>query len=294
MKSIAKRIFTVALSLLMMLGCFFAVACEDIKKIEITFNVYDFEEKEVEEKVITVKLYRHLAKETVDSVIKNVSEKSYYDGVTPYIITGIDKGELGGEAYVNQILLGDLIYENGSFKQNEISVDFVKGEFTAGGVEGSNLKNEEGSIGLWRNKTVNESYINNGSADTGKATLYMPTSSITSRDGYFCVFGKFDLEKEENVETWSIIKNTVDSASNREEYVIYYTGEYNTSSSVKNNGLEFHCIPIDEYEEMDKTNVFMPSGNEFYSYFPTTISAAFYLDGVVKIPAVSVKSVKVI
>ncbi|MBO5927500.1 MAG: hypothetical protein J6Q32_01430 [Clostridia bacterium] len=297
MKSFVKKFFSIFAVMLMAICCFSFTACADIKKIEVNFSVYNFVEEELEERTFTIKLYRHLAPKTVDSIIENVANKSYYNGVTAYILSNIER-EDSSEGYASQIMLGDLIFdvEKQTYVQNPISVDFVHGEFEANGVKGSDLKNIVGSVGLWRTKSVNETYTNNKSANTGKATMYMPTETLSSRNGYFCVFGTFDTSKESVSDSWDLIRTSINISEYRTNYVVYYTGEYNADDSVLNNGLTFNCVTETEYNQMsasEKEKIFKPEGEEYACYFPSTIRASFYEENGVKKPAVTIKSITI-
>lgn len=304
MKRFAKKLFSILISLVLLVCCFSFVACEDIKKIEVTFSVYNGETEELEDKSFTIKLYRHLAPKTVDSILNNVKNKSYYDGVAVYVISGVEKTKgdvnFADGSYKSVLMMGDLIYneQESTFTQNPIEVDFVHGEFKANGVEGSNLECEAGSVGLWRDKRANDVYSDNFRANTGKATWFMPTNEgLSHYKDYYCVFGTFDINKESVSKDWDLISTSATSSDLQKEFVIYYTGEYSKDDSLKNNGLQFNCVPFEEYEEMNKDGVFMPDPDpdedQSYSYYPTKISLSTYSkEGVVK-PAITLKSVKI-
>lgn len=235
-------------------------ACEDIKKVEITVSVYDISNSKQVEKTFTVDFYRHLADDTTDAILSYVKE-GYYDGLPFYKFAS---------ANTSQIMLGDIKLDGNAVKLHD--ADYVKnidGEFNAAGVVGSDLKNVEGSLGLWRTWFESGAYNKNSDAafNSGRATLYMPTSEITGYDGYFCVFGKIDLEDTDTKEAFALIKAVLANSDYYTSYTVYYTGEYGISGET----LEYHCEPTEDYKEKteDETfanNVFKAKGEQFVCF----------------------------
>lgn len=256
MKRLIKTVCAM-LSLTLLAGATLSLAaCEDIKKVEVIVAVYDIDSGKQVEKTVEVSLYRHLADDTVDA-IKSYVENGFYDGLSFYKFADSD---------TNRIMIGNLKAENGTVNLHDADyVKNVEGEFNAAGVVGSDLKNTEGSIGLWRTWFENGGYNKNSDAafSSGRATLYMPTSDISAYDGYFCVFGKFDLEDSETKEAVSLIKAVLGSSDYSTSYTVYYTGEY--------GNLTYHCDLTSEYEEKIKdetfaNSVFNAKGEQFVSY----------------------------
>ncbi len=263
MKSI-RKIFASLLALVLLLtACLLFTACEDIKTLELTVSVYDVDSQKTEDKTLKIDLYRHLAPNTVDAIISYVKE-GYYNDTFFYI----------DESNGSQLMLGDLKFNDGDKKivQNVDAEGKLKnainGDFEMNNVKGSNLTNIEGSVGLWRDWFVKNDYkTSDDSRNSGRATWYMPTSNLTANyDGWFCVFGQFDLENEDNSETWADIKNLLATETYYEEYTIYYTGEYNAEGSVTNNGLTFNCDTSVNYESVDEKTVFTPEGEQLAGY----------------------------
>ncbi len=258
MKRFSKTV-VILLALLMSLSiCVFGAGCEDIKTLNVKVSVYDIDNSKFTEKEFEIELYRHLAPETVDAIIGYVKEGYYNDA-----IFYVDKN------YDNQIMLGDLTYNNGTVTQKE-SKSQVIGEFDLAGVKGSDLTNTLGSVGLWRSFRAKGSYANSTCLDTGRQTIYFPLSDISSYNGNFCVFGKFD----EDDEVFNMIQNVFDNSDYYESYMIFYSGEYDKDDSVKNNGLTFNCIKKADYDvlddgDKDALNIFNPEeyeGNAYAEY----------------------------
>ena len=282
MKRFIKKIVNIVAVIMICVFCFSFVACgEDLKRIEVTFSIYNASEDTVEDKTLTIDLYRHLAPKTVDYILENINN-GYYEGTVPYFI---------GSA-TNSIMLGDLKFNNGLFEQNTF-VKTIEGEFDIGGTTGSNLKSKAGSIGIWRTWGANEQQTSSNSAHTGRATWYIPTEEMTGLMGNFCVFAQFDLTDEDNSETYSLIKTYLTDSSLTQSFAIYYTGEYNSDNDVKNNGLEFHCLTLEDYENMsDKSDVFEPEGEQYICYEMSEIVSAFYDSNNLK-PYITVKTITI-
>jgi cyclophilin family peptidyl-prolyl cis-trans isomerase len=276
----------------MVLGaCLGLTACEDIKKLEITVSVYDADESAVVDKTLTVDLYRHLAPETVDHIINECVNKGYYNDAIFYKFA---------DTQTNPVMMGDLLYKDGAVKQNDsVQVPTVKkGEFTNGGTIGSNLLHKEGSVSLWRTWMAQDgSYNTNGSVKTGRGTWMMPTSSIIGYDDWFCVFAQINLEDQTNSDTWNAIKSIFSDSENYDEYVIYYTGEYDANGSLLNNhGLIFNCVEETAFEELEleEGDYFSAEGGEFVCYNKTTVKIPFVtVNNTVQLGA-KIKSVKLI
>lgn len=259
MKRFSKTLCLI-LSFAMLLGaCFSLAACEDIKKIEITVSVYDISNNKQTEKTITLELYRHLAPDTVDA-IKEYVNKGFYDGLPFYKFAS---------SYSNQIMFGDYELSDGAVTIHD--ADYVKkidGEFEKAGVVGSDLVNEDGSVGLWHTWYERDGYTGNNDAakNSGKATIYMPTQNISGYNGYFCVFGKIAAD-DETAEAISLIKSVLSNYEYYTEYTVYYTGEYGENGET----LEFHCDLTGDYEEKTEDedfsdSVFKAEGEQFVCF----------------------------
>lgn len=293
MKRFSKIFVNILAVIMVMVSCSFLVACEDIKVLEVKVNVYNTTDKVMEEKTLKVDLYRHLAPTTVDTISKYAQE-GYYNDSFFYV----------SASQTSVILLGDLKFNGEKKVEQNLDVntnklkDTINGEFAKNNVIGSNLKNAEGSIGLWRTWSANGNFnVSDNTRNSGRSTWYMPTSDISSsHDGWFCVFGQFDMGTEsESYETYNQIKNLLNNTEYYENYVIYYTGEYNEDDSVLNNGLTFNCVAESEFEDVDEEDVFTPEGNQYACYNKLTIRVPLVNKGnkTEKSLAVSIKSISV-
>ncbi len=271
------KLFINLLAIMMCIVCCFSfVGCrEDIKTIELQISVYDYDDdKEYEDVTLTVELYRHLAPQTVDAIIKYV-EEGYYDNAIFY----------KDASYSSQIMLGDLLIDGEDLAQNAIKPQ-LEGEFEKGAVTGSNLVNNKGYIGLWRTwcaqDNQNAKYAASNGFNSGRATWYIPTAENVEFNGYFCVFATIDLEDEANTDALSYISEAVDN--NAEQYVIYYTGEYDATKVNENYGLTFNSMLKSEFDklssdEIEELEIFEAEGSEYVEYNQKTISVATFTDG---------------
>lgn len=287
MNSIKKILVNIIALMLVVVSCFAMTACtgEDIVQVELTISVYnygeDLEDETDDEGVETVKLnvdlYRHLAPNTVKQIL-NYIKAGYYNETVFYKIDG------GENNFPGQIMLGDLKADANGVTQNDI-MPTIKGEFEHGGVTGSNLTAKKGSIGLWRNwyGWNDQSYdVSNDSMHTGRATWFMPTKTQSDYNGWFCIFAQFDTSSD----AYELIETALDE--NKEEYVIYYTGEY-TADNNNNNGLTFNCVPADEYDVEAIDGLFEAEDDQLTCYNPYTVQIPVDAKGNVTAKVTSVK-----
>ncbi len=240
-----KKLFISAVAIILSLVCVFGLtACgEDIDEVNIKVALYNFEDEEIDNYNFEIELYRHLAPKTVDAISKYLSQ-GYYNGAVFY-----------KQADKNQIMIGDLKYdpnlsENEGFYLNDKKPNLA-GEFEHGGTIGSNLKAKKGSIGLWRTWSAQDSNYNQGSTgyNTGSATWFIPNYESTNYDGWFCIFAQYDAEKTENKNMLEALNKLFASETYYESYTIYYTGDYGTNG----DGLTFHCVKTDDFNENDES-----------------------------------------
>lgn len=281
-----KKLFVNAIAVMLMLSaCLGLSACQaDIRKIELDIRVYNYEEEgQFENVTLTVALYRHLAPKTVDAILGYVKD-GYYDNTVFYKFTD--------SKYDDQIMIGDIVVKDGEIDNNAIKPQ-LPGEFEKGGTIGSNLINVEGAVGLWRTwyDWNNETYkLSGDSMKTGRATWYMPTSTISSYNDYFCIFALIDLQNENNSEAWELIQAAL--TENTEEYTVYYTGEYNANDADANDGhgLTFNCETSAAFEEKEESlNVFETQGSNQLTCYNKYEIAIPEVDGVCAATIVSAK-----
>lgn len=248
MKKLFKRVLNVFLCLAVIGVSASFAACEDIKTLEITVQVYNYTdsafyaEKDV---TMTVSLYRHLAPKTVDYVIEK-AKAGYYDDTVFYKLA----------EYSSQIMVGDLKFDGTAVTQNLLSgklPEEVYGEFERNGTTGSNLVSAKGSIGMWHGfyaSAGTSTYKTTSKAmDSGRGTLFMPTSVLSAYDGYFCVFATFDTTNEANMNALDAITIALSSSDNYTPYVIFYTGEYDAEKPTENYGLTFNAVLKEVFDE---------------------------------------------
>ncbi len=246
--------------LMLVVSCFSLTACEDIKKMEIVFDVYQGAEQQKVQQTVTVDLYRHLAPKTVDHIIETVNG-NYYNGTLVYKADGYD----------SQIMVGDYLYsatDANKFTENTREKKYVDGEFEKGGTTGSDLINDKYSVGLWRtfdanNTSYSGSNVNlpNGLTsvyNSGSTSLYMPTSSIGAYNGYFCVFGK--ISTDESKKAFDKVVTAVELSEYYTEYTVFWTG-------TDPQNLQKHITKTIEYDDGvadGRYTVFNPEDNQTY------------------------------
>lgn len=274
MKRITKIFVNLLAVLLIGTACFGTAGCvEKITTLDVKVQVYNYTAEEMQEVTLKVKLYGHLAEKTVDRVISYAKNGIYNNNVF-YKMDG----------RTNQIMMGDIVDEDGVAMTKNI-FPTIDGEFERNGVQGSNLVNEKGAIGLWRSWYESDDYSTNDTAmNSGKATWYMPTSAISGYDKWFCVFAKIDLEDEETANALDLITKAFDETT--EKYTVYYTGEYDESKADENHGLKGNVVKSVDFDESD---YFKAEGAQLVCYNKQEIIVPIY-DGEVaaKILSISV------
>ncbi len=240
--------------------------CKDVRAMELKVSVYDYTQNQTKTVTIDVDLYAHLAPKTVDAIESYVKD-GYYDNTIFY--------KFADASYNSQIMLGNLKDNNEAIEENAIKPE-LPGEFSNAGVVGSNLVSKKGSIGLWRNwNAYDNTYKTNASVNSGRATWFLPTetNAITDYTGWFCVFAQIDLEDGDNAEAIRLIIDAYASGY-VEQYVIYYTGEYNAEDSANNYGLKFNCVKKADFNEEEIENLFEAEGAQYTGYNHYTVNIA--------------------
>ena len=218
---------------LMVFAAFTFTACRDIKTVEVKFSVYNYTDDKFEEKTLTVNLYRHLAPKTVDNVLSAIKD-GYYNDTVVY----------QNSSATSQLMLGEFKV-SGEEITKQADRPMVEGEFSANGLNGSNLVNQKGYIGLWRSYTKDAgSYTKTDTGmNSGTAVWYMPTSTLSSYNGYFTVFAKIDMDSDANSSAFTAIQ-AIFTGSHYENYEVFYTGE-------SSDELVCHIIKTDDLAEDD-------------------------------------------
>ena len=280
-----KKIFKVLVNVLALcLGVFAAftmTACKDIKTVEVKLSIYNYTDNAFEEKTLTVDLYRHLAPKTVDNVLSAIKD-GYYDGAVAYKNEG-----------ANYISLGEFKADGDSIVK-QADRPTVEGEFKANGVDGSNLSNKKGYVGLWRSYTKDGGSftVSDSARNSGTAVWYMPTATKADMDGYFAVFGKFDLDSTANSEAFTMMQ-TVLTGSNYDSYEVFYTGESKDALTV--HVIKTSELEIDEnYDEAAGSyggeTIYEAKGSDLASFDKHTVYMPKVENGAF---AIVVKSVKI-
>ncbi len=279
MKKLIKFSTRIIALVLMVFTMLSMTACEDIKKAEVNITLYNknssalYEEDKVN---FSIELYRHLAPESVDA-ITGLMESGYYNDTFFYVNNSSDNTNL---------FIGDLKFNaEGKIVQNTLADGTlpatIKGEFEANGVKGSNLATEFGSIGVYRSYYANDGgdRTSSDARDSGRATLFLPTATINAYDKYYAIIGKYDVANENVSRAINGIKELLNNSEYSEQYVIYYTGEYDSAKPNENYGLTFNCVTQEEYTELTEAeggieNLFEAEGEQLVSYNVRKIKVA--------------------
>lgn len=272
-----KKLVKIATSLCLCIACFVSIlsfsACKKNNLVDYTITL----SVSGEEKQLNVTLDKEVAPKTFEQISKLINSGFYNDAFL----------YKRNEAYSSQIMFGDLKFDGEGnivqIKKDGKLPETVIGEFEKGALQGSTYKNVEGSIGLWRTWT-GSGFTYSTANDTGRATIFMPTATLSEFDGYFCVFGSFDLEDESVKQVWDSIKEAL-STTNVDEYIIY------TVYYVEQEGkLSFNIIESEYFDSA--SNVYVAESNEYQCYNAYTIKvpvinkASGTLDASIKITSI--------
>ena len=293
MKKAKKLFVNIVALLLIIVSCFSLSACkEDIKQVKMTISVYDYslvDGEVVGEKDVTLKidLYRHLAKNTVDTILGYIKE-GYYNNTVFYKFAS---------GQTSQIMLGEIKVAHNVLSVNQVKPQ-IPGEFEAAGVKGSNLYAQKGSIGLWRDwyASVGSYNQHNDSLNSGRANLFMPTSAIDNYNDYFCIFAQINLSDKSNSSALQVIIDSFKNAEQYKQYVVYYVGDYDETKPNENFGLQANIVDKNEYDENENKidNLFtVDDSNDsrhLAGYNPYTINVPTFENKVMAV----VKSVSIV
>ncbi len=251
-----KKIFINIIAVMMMLiSAFTFTACEDIVTLEVKFQAYDYQNEKMYEDgeiTLTIDLYRHLAPETVESVLSNVNKGFYNDAVVYKFKT----------ANTNQYMIGDLKYtEDGNIIQTVAPE--IKGEFESNGVVGSNLQYNKGSVGIWRSYYACDAgmSVSSEARNSGRATWVLPTQLSSMYQNDVCIFGKMDLTDETIQKVYDTFEAIFSESERYVEYQIYYTGTYDESKPNENYGLTFNITLADDFDADEVEDLFKTDSN---------------------------------
>ena len=115
--------------------------------------------------------------------------------------------------------------------------------------------------------------------NSGRATWFIPTadSELSSYNGWFCVFGQIDLNNQDNKTALDLIVNAFATSADRDDYMVYYTGDYDENADyLTNYGLTQNIVALSDYNEMiedgEIQNLFTAEGNQLRKYNSVKIS----------------------
>ena len=108
--------------------------------------------------------------------------------------------------------------------------------------------------------------------------MVIPTREKTAYDGWFCAFATIDLEDQANEEAFELIQAAMES-SYFDQYVVYYTGEYDAEKDeTEDFGLTFNIATYADYNEMEEhgqiEDLFTAKGQQLVKYNKQTIKVS--------------------
>ena len=112
MKKLSKIFVNLFAVLMLTVACFSAVGCtEKITTVNVNVQVYNSTDAQMQDVTLKVKLYGHLAENTVASILDRI-EGGYYNDAVFYKT----------EDRSNQIMLGEIVEKDGEIALNPITL----------------------------------------------------------------------------------------------------------------------------------------------------------------------------
>lgn len=235
MKRTIKTFLAMALAVLFVMP--FAACSEKIVKLKINLSVYNVTDKANEEVTLTFKLYEHLADVAVSKVEELVKGGTYNN--LPFYVQNKYKNLTTS----SQIMLGAYKLENGKLVQNEMPT-ISEAEFLKNGTMGSNLTNDKGAIGLWRDWDGSKSYTESGYSLTN-ATMFITTTANASFNGNFCLLGHY----EEGAEILDNLVSLFGGDTYYTSYTCYYQCDADGKLAYENDKPIWVAVETDVFNE---------------------------------------------
>lgn len=241
MKKVLLKIITALVAVVML---FSLTACEKISKLEINITVYDVEADEMVEKTLTYNVHESLAPNATREIKKLIAD-GYYNDAFFY-----SQNTANGDTASSLMFFGGLNRVDGVITQNT-PVAIPEADFTHNGYEGSNLVNNVGYIGLWKTWNYNQDYTKGN--QNSNSTMFMPTTSLSNYNGYFCVFAKY--ASSDDLELLKDIIDLLDTADYTTEYVCYYSANANGGLEKDADGNPvWNIMEADDFEIYSELN----------------------------------------
>ncbi len=282
MKNFIKTFLVTALAVLFVMP--FAACGEKIVKLKINLSVYNVEEEANEEVTLTFKLYEHLADVAVGK-IKDLVKNDKYENLPFYV-----QSKYKNLTTSSQIMLGAYKLENGKLVQNEMP-SIAEAEFLKNGTTGSNLSNDKGAIGLWRDWDGSKNYTESGYALTN-ATMFISTVGNTAFNGNFCLIGHY----EEGEDILDNLVSLFASDTYYTSYTCYYQCNADGTLLLEDGKPVWVAVEtdvFDEYSEDELETVYAIENDDTatkkndYTYEKYTVSVV--KDNYLKINSITVK-----
>ncbi len=249
-----------------------------IVTLSLEVSVYNVEDEKVEDKTINFDLYANLAPDAVNA-IKGWVNDGYYNGLVLY-----KQSKYINQSTSSQLMYGGYKLENGKLIKNAQKV-LPDAEFEKNGTVGSDLSNVKGAIGLWRDWSGTSNGYRYSGFEQTNSTLYIPTTSLTTYDGYFCLLGKYST-----IDDLTVIEEIITLLANEDyytSYTCYYEAEEDGSLKLENGNPVWKSMLTEDYSDVkDDLNVYSAKDGEDKSYELYTVS-------VINADKLTIKSIKV-
>lgn len=243
MKKLFIKMLTALVAVIMV---FSLTGCDKVVKLQFTLSVYDVDKSSMVDKTITYSMYENLAPVAVKEV-KRLVKDGYYDNAIFY-----KQSTASGTSVGSQMFFGGLNRNGGVITQAE-KVAIPRADFKQNGTDGTNLTNKEGYLGLWRTWDTTKTFRTNG-FENSYSTMYIPTSDLSSYDGYFCVFAKY--ASEDDLSVLQMIKSLLGNSEYTTEYTCWFECDSDGRLVTENEAPVWHITATEDFDDVDANTVY--------------------------------------
>lgn len=192
---------------------------------------------------IELSLYEHLAPDTAVE-FKKWAKEGVYDGMAFYLM----------DTYASQVMVGDLKWEGAELKLVQ-PADLCRGRSSPRTARRDPISKTSPVRSVCGENSIGNPAISRTASKRPFSTIYMPTTTISAYNGYFCVLGKYS-DDEDSVTAMNAIKD----ALNGDEAETYVRFQFKNDETVRlMTEEEYDAISSDRVDEDSVVKITVPA-----------------------------------